>query len=108
MGQGLYSWVIEDAQWCLLLGLESIINVGVSSGPMFKVGTWLFRKRPSFWSGAPMGAMQVEILAMTGARVLVEPLSDQESLVLSRVRLPHHGILRVLDAAGQPVFSRIY
>ena len=52
--------------------------------------------------------MQVEVLAMTGARVRVAPLSDQGILTLSRARLPHHGILRVLDAEGQPVFSRVY
>jgi hypothetical protein len=108
LGQGVYSWVIEDAQGCLLLGLESIINVGVSSGPTVQGWDLAVQEETLLLSGAPMGAMQVEILAMTGARVLVEPLSNQESLVLSRARLPHHGILRVLDATGQPVFSRIY
>lgn len=108
LGQGVYSWVIEDAQGCLLLGLESIFNVGVTSGPTGEGWNLEVQEEALVVQGTPLGAMQVEVLAMTGARVRVAPLSDQGILTLSRARLPHHGILRVLDAEGQPVFSRIY
>lgn len=108
LGQGVYSWVIEDAQGCLQLGVESIINVGTGSG--IRDGQWamLLEGDNLILNGLPEDDVQVEVVALSGQHILHLLLSGENSVTLSRARLPHHGIVRVLNAEGQPLFSRIY
>ena len=108
LGQGVYSWIIEDAQGCLQLGVQSIINVGTGSSVHDMQWNMLLEEDRLILSGWPEYGLQIEVLAMTGQRILQLPLSGENSLTLSRARLPHHGIVRILNAEGQPLLSGSY
>ena len=61
-----------------------------------------------FLRGLPDDDVEVEVVAMSGQRILHLFLSGENSITLSRANLPHHGIVRVLNAEGHLLFSRIY
>ena len=108
LGQGVYSWVIEDVHGCLQLGVASIINVGTDSGLKDVELALLHEGDRLILTGIPEGVVQIEVLALNGQRSFQVMLSGESSVTLSRARLPHHGILRVLTAEGLPLFSRSY
>ena len=109
LGTGVYSWVVEDANGCLLLGLQNIINMGSP----FSVGNdpgWSLNETSSGWrlSGHPEPGDQVEVYSLTGQCLWSEPLRVDHSIGSTNRSLPVHGIVRVVDDEGRTSFSGVY
>ena len=109
LGQGVYSWVVEDANGCLLLGLQDIINVGSSLGP-HSPQRWSLDMTGTGWalSGEPADGDRVEVLSLSGQLVWSEPMSTGQVIGSENLSLPPHGVVRVLDAEGRLVFGSAY
>ena len=109
LATGVYSWVVEDANGCLLLGLQNIINMGSP----FSIGNdpgWSLNETSSGWrlSGHPEPGDQVEVYSLTGQCLWSEPLRVDHSIGSTNRSLPVHGIVRVVDAEGRTTFSGVY
>lgn len=106
--EGLYSWVIEDAQGCLLLGLQDIINVGTTE---HSASAWSWTSSASEWRlqaglGVESG-VTLEVLDFTGALQFRESLEPGSMWRVDRNVIPTHGVLRVLGRDGV-LFSTVY
>ena len=106
--EGLYSWVVEDANGCLLLGLQDIINVGI--GTNSSLG-WAWTPSPAGWrlqlgQGMEDGAT-LEILDFTGSLQFRETLESQVEWRVAPGAIPPHGVLRILGR-DDVLFSTVY
>ena len=106
--EGLYSWVVEDANDCLLLGLQDIINVGI--GTNSSLG-WAWTPSPAGWrlqlgQGMEDGAT-LEILDFTGSLQFRETLESQVEWRVAPGAIPPHGVLRILGR-DDVLFSTVY
>ena len=59
-------------------------------------------------SGEPADGDRIEALSLSGQLVWSEPLSSGQGIGSENPNLPHHGVVRVLDAEGRLVFGSAY
>jgi len=109
LGQGVYSWLVEDANGCLLLGLQDIINVDVvyeDDGTEL----WYLEALDEGWRlvGAPREGDRMEVYSLSGKRVWHSRLAPGRPAELVGPSLTPHGIVRVVGPDGRQLFSRIY
>ena len=109
LAQGAYSWVVEDANGCLLLGLQEIVNLDVLSNGE-GVLPWSLQADEGGWRlvGTPSEGDCLELYSLSGKRILFRTLPSGVPFEFDGSSLPAHGVLRVLGADGTLRFSRVY
>ena len=109
LAQGAYSWVVEDANGCLLLGLQEIVNLDVLSNGE-GVLPWSLQAGEGGWRlvGTPSEGDCLEVYSLSGKRILFRPLPSGFPFEFDGASLPAHGVLRVLGVDGTLRFSRVY
>lgn len=99
---GLYSWVISDANGCLLLGLQEIINVlvpetqGVQTWDLTLGSEGIRLLMPEGW-GQPVF---ISILDASGRLLISMECHSDDLLAWSWGHLPSHGVVVVTGEAG--------
>lgn len=106
LSAGLYSWVLQDANGCLLLGLQDLINVGIEEGLQGANG-WLSRGSQGLWlhCGRPWPSpLQVDFYDLKGSVVFSGTIDSADRHHWSWNVLPLHGVLWVHDTQGTTYF----
>ena len=107
LAQGLYSWVIEDANGCLSLGLQEVWNVSVPGsdpGPL----RWGIHGGAGWMELPGPGLVRIELWSLDGRRVAEEWVQGPGRRVWGEGQLPSHGVIRVLDEKGAPLLRQVY
>jgi hypothetical protein len=110
LSAGLYSWVLMDANGCLLLGLQDLLNVDVaenaphSSGQLRygPAGLWLEPGSPDW------GVVQVDFFDVQGRRIYSTVVEDGGMTHWSWDVVPRQGVIWVHDNQGQTLFRSAY
>ena len=102
LSAGLYSWVIQDANGCLLLGLQALINMGVEEHALHRTGS-LSRGPAGIWlkPGDPWpGILQVDFYDPKGSMVYSTSIENNDWHHWSWDLLPIQGVVWVHDTRG--------
>lgn len=102
LSTGLYSWVISDAQGCVLLGLQEIVNMDVEGldGLEWSSMEWTEQGWLLTASGQAGEGMEIHVLDLSGRLVLKAPVVAEGSTLLPKADIPAHGIVLLLDEGG--------
>ena len=110
LGVGLYSWVITDANGCLLLGIQDIINMDVAEWNG-QAGWSAVREEAGLrllGPESPAGLFRLEIHDQSGRLVLGASLGASRDALVQWSEIPAHGIVVVRDALNTPVLRAVY
>lgn len=111
LSSGLYSWVVSDANGCLAMGLQDIINVGIDlQEGEANDWKWYFEEGALVIEAsedAPSGA-KVVLRDMLGRLMLEEEMRPGQRLRLSARSLPAHGVLVITGDTGVPLVRAVY
>jgi len=110
LSAGLYSWVLMDANGCLLLGLQDLLNLDVAEG-MPNGGGQLSYGPAGLWfePGSPgWGRVQVDFFDVQGRRIYSSVVEDGGLTHWSWDVVPRQGVIRVHDNKGQTFFRSAY
>ena len=110
LGQGLYSWVVVDAQGCTLLGVQEIFNLNIS--PVSNVEPWAVNRGPNgVWLHAGTEwpeDMTVSLFDAQGRAVSASPVLKGNALFWTWDQVPFQGIVWVHDGQGQTYLRSAY
>ena len=107
LAQGLYSWVIEDANGCLSLGLQEVWNMSVQ---WLDPGSlrWGIQGGAGWMELPGPGLVRIELWSLDGRRVAEDWIQGPGRSVWGEGQLPSHGVIRVLDVEGTPLLRQVY
>lgn len=107
---GLYSWVIEDANGCLSLGLQSLINLSLVEIDEQGHWSWSLTSEMRVLSAkAPSdGAFKFEAFGLDGRLERSENLEGLGPWPFDQGGLPPHGFIRLTGASGRILHRFLY
>ena len=111
LSSGLYSWVVSDANGCLAMGIQDIINVGIDlNGGEFNHWQWFLEEDAMVVRAsehAPVDAT-VSFRDLLGRLVYEDKLGPGQILKLPVQLLPAHGILTIIGPSGTLLMRGAY
>lgn len=109
LAQGVYSWVVEDANGCLYLGIQDIVNLDVLS-ESDAASSWSLNLTDSGWRivGAPLAGDFLEVFSLTGKRAWHSRLVSGSPVEFDSSSFPSHGVIRIVGVDGVLRFCSAY
>lgn len=107
LSQGVYSWVIQDANGCITLGLEEVWNLGLdaeSGSPLM----WHVREGVPVLTGGAGRQLHIRIYTVDGRLALDQDMEGACPCPVSASGIPSHGILFVEDVDGTVLLRTAY
>ena len=110
LGQGLYSWVVLDAQGCTLLGVQDLFNLHVD--PTSDEDAWTVNRGPNgIWLNAgtswPEG-VAVSVFDAQGRAVSEFTMAKGDAFFWAWDQVPFQGIIWVHDERGRTYLRSAY
>ena len=107
LSQGVYSWVIQDANGCLSLGLQDIWNLSAQDLVSENLIWHLAEGIPVLMGGLESG-MRMEVFTLDGRLVWEDHTDSPCPCPLPAQSIPAHGVLRVMGADGAVLLREVY
>lgn len=107
LSQGVYSWVIQDANGCLSLGLQEMWNLSAQE-PLPENLSWHMAEGAPVLRGGPESGMRMAVFTLDGRLVWEDQTDSPCPCPLPAQGIPAHGVLRVLGPDGAVLLRAVY
>lgn len=107
LSQGVYSWVIQDANGCVTLGLQEVWNLGADSESGHAL-QWHVEDGQPVLTGGRSFPLRVSAYTLDGRMVLDRHLQGPCPCPLDAAEWPSHGVLLVRDGRGEVLLRTVY
>lgn len=110
LSTGLFSWVVQDANGCIAMGLQEIINLGLTETPWASGWEFLVSERGLGvrYSGGIVAPGELQIMDFTGRVFHRMSIQTESEHWIPWHTLPEHGIVVITDRQGAVMGSRRY
>ena len=109
LSAGLYSWVVEDGNGCLMLGLQSLVNL---SHETLNQGQWSWAVHAEgatlMFNGSMSPNLLCEIFGLDGRLQVSKKLNGSGPWEFEQGRWPEHGFIRLTRPSGEVLMRRLY